>query len=145
MFVGQPGLLICLSDAPDRPPPSLADGELTRANPLNGLAGVLPLERPDQWAALFTDKDIVTLRHRTEQRMGENCARVPPIASTSKPGRSPVLDHPSPGWPVWARGEASGLGNRKTPGPSPKDPTASACQSRSSGPTMRHRRGVPRR
>ena len=40
-----------------------------------GSAGVLPLERPDQWAALFTDKDIVTLRHRTEQRMGENTLR----------------------------------------------------------------------
>src|SRR3954462_15947052 len=75
VFVGQPGLLICLSDAPDRPHPSLADGELTRANPLHGLAGVLPLERPDQWAALFTDKDLVTLRHRTKQRMSENTLR----------------------------------------------------------------------
>ena len=36
---------------------------------------MLPLERPDQWAALLTDKDIVTLRHRTEQRMGENTLR----------------------------------------------------------------------
>jgi hypothetical protein len=68
-------LLICLSDAPDRPPPSLAEGDLTRANSLNGLAGVLPLERRDQLATLLTDKDIATLRHRTEQRMGENTLR----------------------------------------------------------------------
>ena len=55
--------------------PSSADGELTRANQLDALAGVLPLERRDQLAALLTDQDVATLRHLVEQGMGENTLR----------------------------------------------------------------------
>jgi integrase len=55
--------------------PSSADGERTRANQLDALAGVLPLERRDQLAALLTDQDVATLRHLVEQGMGENTLR----------------------------------------------------------------------
>ena len=54
---------------------SPADGELTRANQLDALAGVLPLERRDQLAALLTDQDIATPRHPVERGMGENTLR----------------------------------------------------------------------
>ena len=55
--------------------PSSADGERTRANQLDALAGVLPLERRDQLAALLTDQDVATLRHLVEHGMGENTLR----------------------------------------------------------------------
>src|SRR5215207_9847251 len=55
--------------------PSPPDGELTRANQLDALAGVLPPERRDQLAALLTDQDVATLRHLVEQGMGENTVR----------------------------------------------------------------------
>ena len=55
--------------------PSPAEGELTRANQLDALAGVLPPERRDQLAALLTDQDVATLRHLVEQGMGENTLR----------------------------------------------------------------------
>ena len=55
--------------------PSSADGELTRANQLDALAGVLPLERRDQLASPLTDQDIATVHHLVEQGMGENTLR----------------------------------------------------------------------
>jgi hypothetical protein len=55
--------------------PSPAAGERTRANQLDALAGVLPLERRDQLAALLTDQDVATLRHLVEHGMGENTLR----------------------------------------------------------------------
>ena len=45
--------------------PSPADGDRTRANQREALAGVLPLERRDQLAALLTDQGS---RHRATRR-----------------------------------------------------------------------------
>jgi hypothetical protein len=54
---------------------SPAVGERMRANQCEALAGVLPLERRDQLAALLTDQDVATPRHRVERGMGENTLR----------------------------------------------------------------------
>jgi hypothetical protein len=52
--------------------PCPADGDSTRANQREALAGALPLEHRDQLAALLTDQDVATPRHRVERGMGEN-------------------------------------------------------------------------
>jgi hypothetical protein len=55
--------------------PSPADGERTRVNQLDALAGVLPLERRDQLMALLTDQDVATQRHLVEQGIGADTLR----------------------------------------------------------------------
>ena len=51
------------------------DRELERANALDALASILPLERRDQLALLLTDDDVATLRHLAEEGMGPNTLR----------------------------------------------------------------------
>nr|MDX8320455.1 tyrosine-type recombinase/integrase [Agrobacterium sp. rho-8.1] len=46
-----------------------------RAEELDTIASVLPLERRDELAELLTDQDIETLRHLVNQGMGDNTLR----------------------------------------------------------------------
>ena len=46
-----------------------------RAQELDTIAAVLPLERRDELAELLTDQDIETLRHLVNEGMGENTLR----------------------------------------------------------------------
>ena len=46
-----------------------------RAQELNTIAAVLPLERRDGLAELLTDQDVATLRHLVNEGMGENTLR----------------------------------------------------------------------
>gem|GEM_PF-1751605 len=46
-----------------------------RAEELDTIASVLPLERRDELAELLTDDDIETLRHLVNQGMGDNTLR----------------------------------------------------------------------
>ncbi|TZG32413.1 tyrosine-type recombinase/integrase [Agrobacterium sp. B1(2019)] len=46
-----------------------------RAEELDTIAAVLPLERRDELAELLTDKDVETLRHLVNQGMGDNTLR----------------------------------------------------------------------
>ncbi len=56
---------------------SLPSAEPTarRAEKLDALAGILPLERRDQLAKILTDDDVETLRHLAREGMGENSLR----------------------------------------------------------------------
>jgi hypothetical protein len=67
-----------------------------RAEALDTIAAVLPLERRDELAELLTDQDVATLRHLVNEGMGKNTLRPclpaglvagghrhhPPLAST---------------------------------------------------------------
>ncbi len=46
-----------------------------RAEELDTIASVLPLERRDELAELLTDQDVETLRHLVNQAMGDNTLR----------------------------------------------------------------------
>ncbi len=46
-----------------------------RANALDTIAAVLPMERRDELAELLTDQDVETLRHLVNEGMGENTLR----------------------------------------------------------------------
>lgn len=46
-----------------------------RANELDTIAAVLPMERRDELAELLTDQDVATLRHLVNEGMGENTLR----------------------------------------------------------------------
>jgi integrase len=46
-----------------------------RAEELDTIAAVLPIERRDELAALLTDQDVETLRHLVNQGMGDNTLR----------------------------------------------------------------------
>ena len=46
-----------------------------RAEELDTIAAVLPMERRDELAELLTDKDVETLRHLVNEGMGENTLR----------------------------------------------------------------------
>lgn len=46
-----------------------------RAEELDTIAAVLPLERRDELAELLTDQDVETLRHLVNQGMGDNTLR----------------------------------------------------------------------
>ena len=46
-----------------------------RAEELDNIASVLPLDRRDELAELLTDRDIETLRHLVNQGMGDNTLR----------------------------------------------------------------------
>jgi integrase len=46
-----------------------------RANELDTIAAVLPMERRDELAELLTDQDVETLRHLVNEGMGENTLR----------------------------------------------------------------------
>src|SRR6218665_1676503 len=46
-----------------------------RAQELDTVAAVLPMERRDELAELLTDQDIETLRHLVNEGMGENTLR----------------------------------------------------------------------
>lgn len=46
-----------------------------RAEELDTIASVLPLERRDELAELLTDQDVETLRHLVNQGMGDNTLR----------------------------------------------------------------------
>src|SRR4051812_37013143 len=46
-----------------------------RAEELDAIASVLPLERRDELAVLLTDQDVATLRHLVNEGMGVNTLR----------------------------------------------------------------------
>ncbi|CDZ67520.1 Hypothetical protein NGAL_HAMBI2605_58010 [Neorhizobium galegae bv. orientalis] len=46
-----------------------------RAEELDTIAAVLPIERRDELAELLTDHDVETLRHLVNQGMGDNTLR----------------------------------------------------------------------
>ena len=46
------------------------DRQLHRANELDALTGILPLERREALAALLTDEDVATLKHLGRERNG---------------------------------------------------------------------------
>jgi len=46
-----------------------------RAEELDTIAAVLPLERRDELAELLTDQDVETLRHLVNRGMGDNTLR----------------------------------------------------------------------
>lgn len=46
-----------------------------RAEELDTIASVLPMERRDELAELLTDFDVETLRHLVNQGMGDNILR----------------------------------------------------------------------
>lgn len=46
-----------------------------RAEELDTIAAVLPIERRDELAELLTDRDVETLRHLVNQGMGDNTLR----------------------------------------------------------------------
>jgi site-specific recombinase XerD len=52
-----------------------AEPNARRAEKLDALAGILPMERRDQLAAILTDDDVETLRHLAREGMGENSLR----------------------------------------------------------------------
>nr|CAD6435989.1 integrase [Rhizobium sp. Q54] len=58
--------------ATDRPGRSAVD---LRAESLDTIAAVLPMERRDELAELLSDQDVETLRHLVNQGMGENTLR----------------------------------------------------------------------
>ncbi len=56
--------------------PSLSNTAVDRrANELDTIASVLPIDRRDELAELLTDQDIETLRHLVNEGMGENTLR----------------------------------------------------------------------
>ena len=55
--------------------PKVLTGVDARAEELDTIAAVLPLERRDELAELLTDQDVETLRHLVNQGMGENTLR----------------------------------------------------------------------
>jgi site-specific recombinase XerD len=52
-----------------------AEPQDRRAEKLDALAGILPLERRDKLATILTDDDVETLRHLAREGMGENSLR----------------------------------------------------------------------
>ena len=56
-------------------PERSSDRQLHRANELDALTGILPLERREALAALLTDEDVATLKHLAEKGMGANTLR----------------------------------------------------------------------
>lgn len=46
-----------------------------RAEELDTIASVLPMERRDELAELLTDQDVETLKHLVNQSMGDNTLR----------------------------------------------------------------------
>jgi hypothetical protein len=46
-----------------------------RAEELDTIASVLPMERRDELAELLTDQDVETLRHLVNEGMGDNTLR----------------------------------------------------------------------
>jgi len=56
-------------------PPAGGDPVLQRAEQLDTIAAVLPMDRRDELAELLTDQDVETLRHLVNQGMGVNTLR----------------------------------------------------------------------
>jgi len=56
-------------------PPASGDPVLQRAEQLDTIAAVLPMDRRDELAELLTDQDVETLRHLVNQGMGVNTLR----------------------------------------------------------------------
>ncbi|HEV7436576.1 MAG TPA: site-specific integrase [Pseudorhizobium sp.] len=55
--------------------PASGDPVLQRAEQLDTIAAVLPMERRDELAEILTDQDVETLRHLVNQGMGPNTLR----------------------------------------------------------------------
>ncbi len=55
--------------------PGSAAANAHRAEELDALDAILPLDRRDQLAALLTDDDVATLKHLASEGMGENTLR----------------------------------------------------------------------
>lgn len=59
-----------------------------RAETLDTISAVLPVNRRDMLAGILTDEDVETLRHLVNEGMGENTLRaLTRIWPISKPGR----------------------------------------------------------
>ncbi|MBA8821862.1 hypothetical protein FHW00_004221 [Ochrobactrum sp. P6BSIII] len=50
-------------------------GVISRAETLDTIAAVLPMNRRDMLAGILTDEDVETLRHLVNEGMGENTLR----------------------------------------------------------------------
>ncbi len=84
-------------------PSAALDRELERANALDALASILPMERRDQLALLLTDDDVATLRHLAEEGLGENTLR----ALASDLAYLAAWSLAATGWPLpWPAPEA---------------------------------------
>lgn len=69
-----------------------------RAEELDTIASVLPMERRDELAELLTDQDVETLKHLVNQCMGDDTLRaLHQTSPISKPGHWPRPDSPCPG------------------------------------------------
>ncbi|MEJ5023078.1 site-specific integrase [Ochrobactrum vermis] len=53
----------------------LSDSTLRRAEQLDAIASILPMNRRDMLAGILTDEDVETLRHLVKEGMGENTLR----------------------------------------------------------------------
>jgi integrase len=84
-------------------PAAAAVSELERANALDALASILPLERRDQLALLLTDDDVATLWHIAQEGLGENTLR----ALASDLAYLEAWSLAATGWPLpWPAPEA---------------------------------------
>ena len=54
---------------------SVTQNVLNRAEQLDTIASVLPIDRRDKLAEILTDQDVETLRHLINEGMGENTLR----------------------------------------------------------------------
>ena len=78
---------------------SVTQNVLNRAEKLDNIAAVLPIDRRDKLAEILTDQDVETLRHLVNEGMGENTLR----ALTSDLGYLEAWSHAATGtalpWP----------------------------------------------
>ncbi|MGU3497038.1 site-specific integrase [Xanthobacteraceae bacterium A53D] len=77
-----------------------ASSEILRAQELDTLSAILPMDRRDQYARILTDDDVATLQHLARQGMGENSLRAlaSDLAYLEAWGLA-VSGHPLP-WPA---------------------------------------------
>lgn len=79
---------------------SVTQNVLNRAEQLDTIASVLPIDRRDKLAEILTDQDVETLRHLINEGMGENTLR----ALTSDLGYLEAWSHAATGgalpWPA---------------------------------------------
>ena len=85
------------------PASALTQNVLNRAEQLDTIASVLPIDRRDKLAEILTDQDVETLRHLVNEGMGENTLR----ALTSDLGYLEAWSHAATGGPLpWPSPEA---------------------------------------
>lgn len=85
------------------PVSAVSPSVLKRAEQLDTIASVLPIDRRDKLAEILTDQDVETLRHLVNEGMGENTLR----ALTSDLGYLEAWSHAATGAPLpWPAPEA---------------------------------------